>query len=399
MMAPIQSLLALEPGLDRVAVEAMLPDEQNIKLVGVAEPGGEWEVVRNRAADVLVVVCRPESPVMLELIEDAVRDHQDRPVVVVTGTSPNGFMRRIFAAGAEDVVVADEIGVPSESLGFAVEKAVVRRLGTRMRGNAPDEGELVCVLGPKGGIGKTLTTANVSVALAEAGHTVAAVDLDLQFGDLGLTLGLIPERTIYDLATSGGSLDAGKVAAYMTEHSSGAHVLLAPTRPEQASQISVDFLRSVYAVLRASYDFVLVDTPPGFSPEVIATVDSSSRACMIGMLDALSLKNTKLGLETLARMGYDGDRICVVLNRADTNVGISLADTQAIIGRSPDVLVPSHRDVTRSVNLGQAIVLAGPRSEAARAFRALADRVVAPRRPEPEAGRRKRRGLRRRERS
>jgi pilus assembly protein CpaE len=398
MMAPIQTLLAIEPGLDRIAVEATLPTAQDVQLVGVAEPGDEWEVVRNRAADVLVVVCRPGSPVMLELIETAVRDRPDRAVVVVTGASPNGFMRRIFEAGAEDVVVADEIGVPSEDLGFAVEKAVVRRLGTRARGGA-DEGDLICVLGPKGGIGKTLTTANLSVALADAGHKVAAVDLDLQFGDLGLTLGLVPERTIYDLATSGGSLDAVKAAAYMTEHQSGAHVLLAPTRPEQSSQITVEFLRGLYAILRESYEFVIVDTPPGFSPEVIATVDSSSRVCMIGMLDALSLKNTKLGLETLGRMGYDRDRIRVVLNRADTKVGISLDDTSVIMGRSPDVLVPSHRDVTRSVNLGQAIVLAGPRSEAARAFRALGDQFVALRRPEPEANGRKRRSPWRRERS
>ena len=179
------------------------------------------------------------------------RERPDRAVVVVTGTSPNGFMRRIFEAGAEDVVVADEIGEPSLELRFAVEKAVARRQGTSAREIKHDAGELICVIGPKGGIGKTLTTANLAVALADAGHRVAAVDLDLQFGDLGLTLGLVPERTSYDLANSGGSLDADKVAAYMTEHPSGAHVLLAPIRPEQASHVTVEFLRDVYALLRS----------------------------------------------------------------------------------------------------------------------------------------------------
>jgi pilus assembly protein CpaE len=399
MRNPIQTLLALEPGLDRAAVEATLPLGADLVLVGVAEPGEEWEAVRNHASDVLVVVCRPQSPVMLELIEQASQELPDRAVVVVTGSSPNGFMRRIFEAGAEDVVVADEIGTPSGELSFAVEKAVARRRGTTARESRQDDGELICVLGPKGGIGKTLTTANLTVALADAGHRVVAVDLDLQFGDLGLTLGLVPERTSYDLASSGGSLDAGKVGAYMTEHESGAHVLLAPIRPEQASVVNVEFLRELYPVLRKAYDFVVVDTPPGFSPEVIATVDSSSRICMVGMLDALSLKNTKLGLETLARMGYDRNRIRTVLNRADTNVGVSLADTTAIVGRAPDILIPSHRDITRSVNAGQAIVLANRRSEAARSFRALAELFVAASLPEgqPSNGRR-RRGLLRRER-
>ena len=85
-------------------------------------------------------------------------------------------------------------------------------------------------------------------------------------------------------------------------------MLLAPTRPDQASAVTVDFLRDVYAALRSMFDYVIVDTPPGFTPEVIASIDSSSDVCMVGMLDSLSLKNTKLGLETLDLMGYDRRR-------------------------------------------------------------------------------------------
>jgi pilus assembly protein CpaE len=128
----------------------------------------------------------------------------------------------------------------------------------------------------------------------------------------------------------------------------------------------------VYATLRATHDYVIVDTPPGFTPEVIASIDSSSHICMVGMLDSLSLKNTKLGLETLELMGYDHDRTRVVLNRADTRVGITRDDVNAIIGREPDVYVPSDRDISRSINEGMPIVLAKDRSEAARAFQSLA---------------------------
>jgi pilus assembly protein CpaE len=172
----------------------------------------------------------------------------------------------------------------------------------------------VCVLGPKGGSGKTLTTSNLAVALAEAGQSVAIVDLDLQFGDVALCLGLGPERTFYDLALAGGTLDAQKLDAYMMSHSSGVRVLLAPTRPDQASSISVELIRDVYSCLRANYDAVIVDTPPGFTAEVIATIDGASDLIVVGMLDALSLKNTKLGLETLELMGCEPGMIRMVLN-------------------------------------------------------------------------------------
>jgi pilus assembly protein CpaE len=111
---------------------------------------------------------------------------------------------------------------------------------------------------------------------------------------------------------------------------------------------------------------------------------------MVGMLDALSLKNTKLGLETLELMGVPRDRVKLVLNRAKTRVGISDEDVEAITDRTPDVLVPSDRDIPRSVNEGTPIVIYKPQSEAAEAFRRLATSFTVAPSPEREG-----RGLRR----
>jgi pilus assembly protein CpaE len=147
---------------------------------------------------------------------------------------------------------------------------------------------------------------------------------------------------------------------------------MGPTRPDQAAAISVEFLREVYATLRSANDFVIVDTAPGFTPEVIASIDSSSHIVMVGMLDSLSLKNTKLGLETLELMGYDAEQIRLVLNRADTRVGIAQDEVQAIVARKPDILVPSDRDIPLSFSEGVPVVISKSRSEAARAFEALA---------------------------
>jgi pilus assembly protein CpaE len=167
-------------------------------------------------------------------------------------------------------------------------------------------------------------------------------------------------------------MDGDKLDAYLATHSSGMKVLMAPTRPDHAGVIHTEFLRDVYATLRSTFDYVIVDTPPGFTPEVIASIDSSSHVCMVGMLDSLSLKNTKLGLDTLELMGYSPDRTRIVLNRADSRVGITADDVMAVVGRTPDVLIPSDRDVPRSVNEGTPIVLSKQKSAVADAFRRLA---------------------------
>ena len=92
-------------------------------------------------------------------------------------------------------------------------------------------------------------------------------------------------------------------------------VLAAPARPDQAVSVTAEMMTTIYALLREEYDFVIVDTPPSFTAEVIATVDAANWICMVCMFDALSLKNTRLGLETVELMGHSPDQIRVVLNR------------------------------------------------------------------------------------
>jgi pilus assembly protein CpaE len=93
---------------------------------------------------------------------------------------------------------------------------------------------------------------------------------------------------------------------------------------------------------------------------------------MVGTLDSLSLKNTKLGLETLGLMDYDPKKIQLVLNRADTRVGISQHDVIAVLGSEPDVYIPSDREIPRAVNEGVPITLSRPQSYAAASFHDLA---------------------------
>jgi pilus assembly protein CpaE len=274
-------------------------------------------------------------------------------------------------ADGEPPSPADRERIATELL-VALEKGVARR---RRATDGPRvaQGRMIVVVGPKGGAGKTIVSSNLAAVLAEAGERVALVDLDVQFGDIGLVMGLPPTATIYDLVTSGGSLDAEKLEDYLAPHESGARVLQAPARPDQASVIDVEFLRQLFAVLRATEDWLVIDSGPGFPPEVIAAIDSATDVCIVGTVDAAALKNTKLGLETLELMGVDPDTVKLVLNRADSRVGISPEDARTITGREPDVLIPSHRDVPRSANDGRPIVLSMPGSEPAKALRALAE--------------------------
>lgn len=366
--------LVLEDGLDPRPIEEAFPRGTRIHPARLPDADHAPMPLGDAAdAELVVVACESASERALELIKTARSHLQGRPTVIVLHAgSPNGFMERAFEAGADDLITLPQ---PHAELAFALQKALVRRRGA----NQSRAGTMIAVLGPKGGTGKTLTSCNLAEALAGAGASPVIVDLDLQFGDVGLALGLRPEQTIYDLAVAGGSLDEEKVDSFLARHESGLCALLAPTRPDQAASVSPAFLRSVFDLLRSRHDFVIVDTPPSFTPEVIAAIDSASDLCMVGMLDALSLKDTKIGLETLAQMGFDPCDVTLVLNRADTSVGIAMGDVERLLGRRPEVLVPSDRAIPTAITEGRTIVAAEPHSAAARAFASLAQRYLEPR--------------------
>jgi pilus assembly protein CpaE len=369
MVDPIKTFVVLDAGVNQADLERSLPKTGEVEIVGMVRGVDDaWVSLHETSNDLLLVACSAQSDPILHLIDNAVTERPRRPVVVLAYGSPNGFTRQVFSAGADDVVM---LPVTPDEVLFALQKALARKAGSGEVG-ALARAPLICILGPKGGTGKTLTATSLSVALAEYGKSVVLVDLDLQFGDVGLTMGLTPEQTIFDLVRTGGSLDEEKLDGFLMTHSSGVRVLIAPSRPDHAAVVSVEFLREVYSTLRGMFDYVVVDTPPGFTPEVIATIDNATGIVMVGMLDALSLKNTKLGLETLDLMGFPPQNVKLVLNRARSRVGISDDEVVAIMGRVPDVFVPSDRDIPRAVNEGKPILIAKPQAEASVAYRQLA---------------------------
>jgi pilus assembly protein CpaE len=353
------------------AIRAALPATTSIRFVNLRDAlDSAAELVADVAPSVVLVSCSSNAEWGLRVVGDMASVQPKRPVIALYAGNPNGFMEPAFRAGADDLIVLPQ---PPEQLAFELQKIVARRRGP---GTERQRGELVTVLGPKGGTGKTVTATNLAVALADSGAKPLVIDLDLQFGDVGLALGLKPERTIYDLVTTGGSLDVEKIEGFAIGHHSGASALLAPTRPDQAAVVTTGFLRDLFTVARRGYDFVIVDTAPAFSPEVIVAIDASSRLCLVGMLDALSLKDTKIGLETLKQMGYSTDDVTLVLNRADSSVGISMTDVYALLKKDPDVLVPSDRSIPRALTVGETIYEADPKSGAGRAYESLAQHYL-----------------------
>ena len=323
-----------------------------------------------------LLMFSPGVDEVLHVLADSRRSRPDMALIVAIPGPANGNLAEALRAGAHEIVL-----LPAEapSVTTAVHKAIAR-VGTTSAataGSATATAPIVAVLGPKGGVGKTTVSTNLATALAATGRRVLLIDLDLQFGDVGLVLGIEPERTIHDLVTAAGNLDGGKLRGYLGTSEDGVHALLAPVRPDQAEAVTAERLAEVIEVARSEFDVVVVDTPPAFTSAAIAAIDYAQHTVVVGSLDLPGLKNMKVGLETLRLMDVPADHMTMVLNRADSKVGLNPADVKAIIGRNPDINIPSDRSVPRAVNAARPIVASDPKSRPAKALRQLSDQVAA----------------------
>jgi Flp pilus assembly CpaE family ATPase len=269
------------------------------------------------------------------------------------------LLMRAMQSGVRDVVQAGDDAAMAAACRRSYE--VTRRMLAPPAGEESTPGQIVTVFAAKGGIGKTMLAVNLAVALAMQGvGRVCLVDLDLAFGDVGITVQLDPLRTILDALPMAGHLDESGAASLLTRYQPGLDMLLAPVTPGDAEKIPPRLVGELLAVLRGMYDFVVIDTPAQFNEHVLTAMDVSSHLVLLTTPDVTALKNLRVALDMLDMLSYPRQIRSVVINRADSKVGLSLEQVRKVVRSDIAAYIPSNRAVPISVNKGVPIMLGSP---------------------------------------
>jgi pilus assembly protein CpaE len=299
-----------------------------------------------------------------------IREHTRSPVLIVASSGSAGLLEQALDADVSDVLLLPQL---VENVVFAIRKATHTTRRHTETGSGGRHGKIVTVFSPKGGTGKTVTATNLAAACAKfEGRKTLLLDLDLQFGDAAIMLGVEPEKTIYDLVVAPGELDSEKLAGYITKHACGLSVLPAPLRPEDAELVTEAKLGRLLEVARESFDVIVVDTSPFFHGPMLATLDRTDELLLLCSLDVPTLKNLRLALQTLDLLSFPKSRVRIVLNRSNSKVGMKPNEVEGALGMKVRFEVPSDRAVPLAVNRGNPVVLAEESADVSRAIKSMA---------------------------
>lgn len=292
--------------------------------------------------------------------------------VVIVRTDPTSdVFQSAMQVGATAVTRADDL----DGITAAVDRS--RQTWEAIRGPlhhaGARDGKVITVFSPKGGVGKTTVAVNLALALgSRAGTQVCVVDLDLAFGDVAITLQVIPDHTIVEAVEAEEHLDFSLLETLMTRHEQ-LSILAAPTHPEAKSRITPTFVRRVLQILREHFDYIVVDTTPAFDDHVLAAFEETDECILIATLDVPTVKNVKVAVETLDNLGVVQSQRHLLLNRADDEVGLTGQVVEGLLKMKVATALPTALAVATATNNGRPIVQSQPDHPVSKALMALAN--------------------------
>jgi pilus assembly protein CpaE len=364
----------------------LLGFEPDIEVVGTASSGAEAiELAARILPDVVLMDINMPDMDGITATERLSAQVPDAAVVMMSVQGEADYLRRSMLAGAREFLVkpfsSDELTASIRQVNARERQKADRIAATpAVRAKDPaEQGQVVAVFSPKGGVGRTTIAVNLAVAAAsELGKKVTLVDASFQFGDVAVLLNLNPkDKSMAELVPQleQGS-DPDSVEAFTLTHSSGMHVLLAPPSPEMAELITPAGVKHVIEILRQHSELVVVDCAAWFSDTLLGILDLADVVLTVLTLEITSIKNTRLFLEVAEQLGY-AHKIRLVLNRADTTLGIRVADVEHSIGRKVDhTIVSDGRVVVYALNRGVPFVLSNRESQVSQDVLRLATSIV-----------------------
>jgi pilus assembly protein CpaE len=312
----------------------------------------------------------------IELAKAIAQRSPTTALVLVRDGGSDGRLPQYVRAGFRDVV--DLSGGPDE-LREALESAI--KWSTTLKLSRGDQetgthGLAVCIFSSKGGSGKSFLASSLATALAtRSGKPTALFDLDVAMGDSFAYFGAEAKRPLGDLIALGEKRDKEGVLGVGIKLAENLWGYATPSDPAGDAMRAEETTKTIQSLQR-HFDHVVLDAPAEYSDAVLAAFDIATVIYLVAALDVVGIRHLSKAIETMLTLGVDSERLRIILNRADSKVGLSADDVERVMKVKIDALIPSSRLVPTALNKGVPVVIDEPNSPVSAAIMAIADKLL-----------------------
>jgi pilus assembly protein CpaE len=295
------------------------------------------------------------------------------PVLMLSARKEADDILTGYSEGADEYV--------AKPVEMAILAAKIDVLLKRVKNTAGDlvkrRGRVILFAHGKGGAGVTTLAVNSAVALAETKlYRVGLLDLNLEFGNAQMHFDIKPKQTLAHLAQlDPAELDDASFARVLTQDSTGVQLVISTDAPENAELVTVPLVQHGIDRLRAAADYVLLDTPPTFSQQVLAAIDASDAMVVVSEPHVASLKATRDWFDVLGKLSYPKERCILVINRT-TQAGLETDQVTRMLDRRPDLVIPFTAVFDEAADRGRPLVVLRPENAVAKVMRDLAAQLA-----------------------
>lgn len=329
----------------------------NIEVVGEAGNGEEvLRLIPRVKPD--VVLMDINMPILngLEATERITADYPTVMVIIMSVQAESEYLRKAMFHGAKEYIIKPfNYDSLIETITTTYEKHKKRQIKLNETREPQRDTRTIAFFSSKGGVGKSVLALNSAIVMSkEYNKKTLLIDMDIQFGDLSMLVNQYKQKTILD-AVNDGQLDSYEtIKPYLYKYSINLDMLFAPGKPEDAEYITKETIESIMKSFQNQYDVIILDTAINFNDSNLYVLDMAQKILIVSTSEIVSLKNTKLGLKVMESLGYDKNKVKIVINRFNSSYGITRTQVDESFKDDIFAVIPDEEKIVAvSVNQGQ----------------------------------------------